>query len=570
MRALLVTLVVLLFAPIATRSAAATSNAVQQLDTANEAFDAREWGKAATAYQSLVAENPYSGEFWYRLGVTRYALKKYEASAEAYQRAVDLGYQVGGSLYNMGCDYALMGEGEKAVANIELAIQNGLRQREQLLREDGDLDSIRGTALFKERILPSVDGVSREEGWRIDLDYLTRRMEQTHYDVYRNVSSEEWAETIGELSDQIDELEDHEIIVEIMKLVTRVGDGHTSVRTIGGPYGFHAIPLRFYLFSDGVFIKAAPKEYADVVGARVLRVGSVPVDEALERVATVTQRDNPMQIKWIAPRYLSVVEILDGLGISDGLDVVEVTVAKQANEEITLRLEPTKMTPNIRDLDAGDLVSMRDETTAPLPLWQKDLASAYWFEYLENERVVYAQFNRVENKEDGETIAVFATRLFEFIDANPVDALVIDVRLNHGGNNYLVKPLVNGVVRSDKINQPGRFFTIIGRETFSACQNFVNRLERETQVTFVGEPTASRPNFVGEGNHIVLPYSGIIVNGSSLYWQDTRSDDYRLWVAPDLVAELSSDDFRSNRDPAMGVIRAYLAQRAANDDRAER
>ncbi|MFB3084243.1 MAG: hypothetical protein ACE1Z4_12465, partial [Gammaproteobacteria bacterium] len=64
--------------------------------------------------------------------------------------------------------------------------------------------------------------------------------------------------------------------------------------------------------------------------------------------------------------------------------------------------------------------------------------------------------------------------------------------------NFLVKPVIDGAVRSEKINEYGKLFVIIGRETFSACQNFVNRMERETNVLFVGEPTGSRPNFVGE------------------------------------------------------------------------
>ena len=45
---------------------------------------------------------------------------------------------------------------------------------------------------------------------------------------------------------------------------------------------------------------------------------------------------------------------------------------------------------------------------------------------------------------------------------------------------------------------PGHLFVIIGRRTFSAAQNTVNMIEKNTNATFVGEPTGSRPNFVGE------------------------------------------------------------------------
>ncbi len=32
--------------------------------------------------------------------------------------------------------------------------------------------------------------------------------------------------------------------------------------------------------------------------------------------------------------------------------------------------------------------------------------------------------------------------------------MVLDVRLNGGGNNYLNKPVVTGIIESKKINQP--------------------------------------------------------------------------------------------------------------------
>ena len=52
---------------------------------------------------------------------------------------------------------------------------------------------------------------------------------------------------------------------------------------------------------------------------------------------------------------------------------------------------------------------------------------------------------------------------------------------------------------------------IIGRNTFSAAQNTVNMMESTRNATFVGEPTGSRPNFVGESTYIVMPYSKLRV-----------------------------------------------------------
>jgi len=74
------------------------------------------------------------------------------------------------------------------------------------------------------------------------------------------------------------------------------------------------------------------------------------------------------------------------------------------------------------------------------------------------------------------------------VEKNDVEKLVLDVRMNGGGNNQLIKPIITGIIQLKKINKKGKFFCIIGRRTFSACQNLVNELERYTEVIFVGEP----------------------------------------------------------------------------------
>jgi tetratricopeptide (TPR) repeat protein len=220
MRAAAVVVALLLTATSLTPTAisAGPSVAAEMLDAANDAYRARDWDEAAKAYRALSEENPYNGEYFHRLANALYNLKQYEASAEAYARAVELGHQVGVSLYNMGCDYALLGEKEKAIDAIERAILNGLQNREQLLRDDSDLESIRDTKSFRERILPKLDdNISREDGWRADLAYLTRRMEETHWDVYANISAEEWERSIRHISKNVSKMEDYEIIVALTR-----------------------------------------------------------------------------------------------------------------------------------------------------------------------------------------------------------------------------------------------------------------------------------------------------------------------------------------------------------------
>ena len=106
---------------------------------------------------------------------------------------------------------------------------------------------------------------------------------------------------------------------------------------------------------------------------------------------------------------------------------------------------------------------------------------------------------------DSESIAAFSERLRELLRRESATSLIVDVRHNNGGNNTLVRPLVRTLIEFDMRSPGHRIFVIAGRGTFSAAQNFINRVERWTNATFVGEPSSSSPNFVGEEHGFLLP-----------------------------------------------------------------
>ncbi len=547
------------------RAADSHSVAARSLDAADAAYRDSQWDTAASLYRDLAAENPDQGGFWYRLATSEYHLKRYDEAVDHYARAVSLGFFEGVSLYNSACCLALTGHTEAAIDDLDRAIQVGLPHREELIRTDADLNSIRDTAEFHERILPAVPGdISRAEGWRIDIAYLTKRFAETHYAPFRYISRADWDHETARILKAIPKMKDYEIAVALMQLVVRVNDGHSVVfPPTEGALAFHSLPVDFYDFKDGWFIRGATPDYAELVGKRVVRIGDLPVREAVARVSTVVPRDNSQGVRWLLPIPMRCVETLNALGVCPGLDAVDITVADTDGHETRVSVKPIPLAA-FHDTRHGSVwVDMSNGASDPLPLWRQNSDKNYWFDFLEDSGILYVGFHSVRDQED-ESLSDFSRRLFEFIDAHPVRALVVDVRVNNGGNNTLARPLANAIIASHDIDRKGHLFVITGRQTFSACQNFCNWLDRDSRAIFVGEPTGSSPNFVGEGNEIVLPYSGLVANASSRFWQDAFSDDYRTWIAPHLAAESTSEDYRANRDPAMDVIFEYLDARTAS------
>jgi tetratricopeptide (TPR) repeat protein len=391
--------------------------------------------------------------------------------------------------------------------------------------------------------------------WREDLHYFAQEAPQVHKNLFHAMTREQFEAAVRSLDERIPALSRNQIIVEIARIVGMIGDGHTYVELQHPPTSFRHYPVKFYWFPDGVHVLRADRKYAPIVGGRIVKLGRFSADEAYKAVGRIVPHDNESQVKWMTPFYMSLAEVLDGLGLVDNLEAVPLTIEKNGVQTtVILKPEAGELSPDGFVLPA-DWVDARDPAS-PQPLWQKDPANHYWFEYLKDSRTLYVQFNAVAQKDD-ETIEAFFTRVMAFAEANPVDRFVLDERLNGGGNNYLLRPIIHAFIRSDTVNQPGKLFTIIGRQTFSAAMNCVNRMKLNTNTLFVGEPTASSPNQYGDNAPVVLPNSKLTVRLSTLWWQDMDPRDRRVWQAPDLSTELTFADYRAGRDPAMEAILNY-------------
>jgi C-terminal processing protease CtpA/Prc len=160
-------------------------------------------------------------------------------------------------------------------------------------------------------------------------------------------------------------------------------------------------------------------------------------------------------------------------------------------------------------------------------------------------------------------LAQFADSVLRAVRRNGVRNLIIDVRRNNGGNGSLNRSLIRAMIAFEKAGPGRRVYVIAGRNTFSAAQNFINDVERWTDATFAGEPSSSRPNFVGEDTELRLPYSGIVGSMSSRYFQDSHPLDDRQWIAPDIPVQLSSQDYFANRDPVLAAVLDAIRDEAA-------
>jgi hypothetical protein len=164
-------------------------------------------------------------------------------------------------------------------------------------------------------LLPSVSRAQQSPGrpplltsaeivrWRADLRFLAAEMPKRHRNLFHTLTRAEFDRAVRRLDARIPALRRHEIILELARLAARVGDGHTNVAPArDSAIAFHAIPLRLYLFADGLYVRAADSAHAGLVGARVVRLGRATAEAAVAAVRPLIGRDNEMGVRYAARR----------------------------------------------------------------------------------------------------------------------------------------------------------------------------------------------------------------------------------------------------------------------------
>ncbi len=548
-------------------------------DQSIEQMQAHDWQGASKTYAEIVRSNPYSASHWFNYGYALHKSQRYKEAIRAWKKAIALGFgfdtklwrkyvyleewwrsfgpKINAPWYMIARAQAQSGRNEEALKSLARALEGGFADEPSLAKEP-DLAPLRDDPQFQGRFRALVgtppEGLSREAQWHFDLDFMARRLEQIHYDIYRAVSRRRFRGTIEKLKARLSTLEDYQIIMEIRRIVAMIRDGHTVLYwPRSGPYALFNYPLECWLYSDGLYVQRAATSLAEIVGGRVLRIGNHRAETVLKAVEPLCSVDNTMGLKIHTAFMVGSPYALAALKLIEAADMDHLPLEVQKPDGTRITVELSRHTP----FD-GTWVWINAGATNPVPL-SLDVHDTLWFQFLPKHNLVYCQCNGIAHEKE-ENFSAFFRRLTTFLTANNVDYLAIDLRYNSGGDSGLNQALLHALIRCDRINRRGHLFVLIGRMTFSAAQNLTSSLERETAAVFVGEPSGSRANFVGQSTEFTLPCSQLTLSCSSLYHQDAGiSCDFRTWIEPDIVAETSSQDAANNRDPGMEAILKEIA-----------
>ncbi|HKQ57378.1 MAG TPA: hypothetical protein VJY35_05885 [Candidatus Eisenbacteria bacterium] len=394
--------------------------------------------------------------------------------------------------------------------------------------------------------------------WGEDLDFLAREMPMRHANLFHVMSRAGFDSALASIRGRLPAMARHQVIVELQRLAAMVGDGHSNVSPWRDTVvAFHTLPVTFHRFADGYYVRAATTEQGSLLGARVIRIGPVPIAAAESLVSPLIGRDNAMAPWMYAPLLLRMPEVLHALGLSPDPGRAELGLEINGKAR-TVTLAADGLFPNLSgDIDRSwdvrpGWVDLRDRS--PAPLWLSRTGETSWFVPVAEGRLLYCQINQIQER--GERFEAFLARALAAADSMHAERFVLDLRLNGGGNGYYNRAIVRALVRS-RYDDRGRLFVITGRRTFSAAQMLISDLEKWTQPIFVGEPSASRGNAYGDSRRLVLPNARVTLRVSTLWWQYWDPRETRPWIAPEVAAPLTVAAYRAGRDPALEAIVRY-------------
>jgi hypothetical protein len=406
-----------------------------------------------------------------------------------------------------------------------------------------------GTA---QRATPEVAGASN------DVRFLLAEIRRLHPSPFHATPEAELEAAADALAARAESLSPDELLVKLMRFTALLGerDGHSGIFPLDSNNRrvLHLFPLYLYKFSDGLFVVSAPG-HRELVGARLLALDGIPVESLEEQVRPLVPRDNEATRTDRFMSFMLTAEVLHGLGLRAGTGAARFALQKPGAEAQEVTLAPVTAAAYLRLMTPEFPSFVYALPKRPRPLYLRRRALDHYVTTVERGRVAFVGYNLTLG-----STAADARALLRLAKKRTTRRVVVDVRLNPGGDNHTYVPLL-AALRSRSVNRPGRLVVLISRSTFSAAANFIAELERKTTAVFVGETSGGSPNLYGDAAAVEVPSAGVSVNVATRYWQKSTAGDRRNGIDPDVAVQLTSSAFFRGKDPVLAAALAYRAGR---------
>lgn len=414
----------------------------------------------------------------------------------------------------------------------------------------------------------------RAEGQRIDAHYFANYLDLNRaYSPETRARAEKLAD---QLIDRAGDFSHEEFVLAVAEIIAIADNGHSTLSSNAFKKNTPRLPIRTFLFDDGLYVLRAKPEAEALIGAHVEQIDGRPVREILNALHKyVGGRDN-----WRDIRLQPILESpgllhAAGLARSPGELTLQGTLLDGTAFERTIVAEArgraapvTSSVQYLYSAPGGNPFRslLTDDSAAPLYLKRFD---RFFFatEPLDHEglyiRLAY-------NTDTDETpIAEFLKEVEDKIAADEPTYIVLDMRMNGGGDYTTTYNFAKALPRRAK---GAPIFVLTSSYTFSAAITTTAVLKEAggDQVRIVGSPVGDRLDFWAEGGGFHLPnafldvyysagrhvYNGPCTDYDTCFWLNWRYPVLVSSLEPDLNAPWTFAAYHQGRDPALEAVNA--------------
>ncbi|WP_380018891.1 hypothetical protein [Dokdonella ginsengisoli] len=419
---------------------------------------------------------------------------------------------------------------------------------------------------------------------RQDLDYFRHYLE---LDRSYTPQARERAEALRrEYLAQAGSLSPAAFALAVSRMAALADNGHSRVHP--GPLSRSQarLPCRLYRFADGFHVLRARPACAELLGAKLVAIDGHPVDEVAQRMYEYFGGPRNHYDQFAAVFFLESPPLLHAAGLAQSPERLSLrAILRDGSErELSLAADPpdpdaprvysdSYLSPQRIENEAADWTALLS-ADAPLPLFLRDYATPFQSGPLEGGSIHYVQL-RSNSDEPGHPIGEFLQRAEREIVAARPRAIVLDLRLDQGGNLLKTTAFMRRLATlTDSIE---RVYVLTGAWTFSAGNVNLALLKEHAggKLRVIGEPVGDRVRFWAEGGTLQLPNSRLAIGyatGLHDYAQSCFGQAGCFWILwlyptrvasfePDLRVDYTFDDYAKLRDPVLDAALARARER---------
>ncbi len=385
--------------------------------------------------------------------------------------------------------------------------------------------------------------------WSEDLDQYARVLEERHIDLYHAVPKAEFLSEVEALKARLHEFDDVEVVVELMRLTRRVGDGHTAIPLWDRDY--QRFPFEVVYLDGQVLVVGASTKHRGLLGARLISIDGHPVREIADALSGVVPFvENPYSERIRVGGYFMLADLLHALGMT----------AEKGRAEFVFDLEDGSTTLRVDARAPGDL-GIDQATRLSLQSFEEHHEIARggpgaWASSLDAGRTVFVYLKRYP---DADAFDRFGQTVVDFIDENQSTNLIIDLRDSYGGDFFSGLNFASWLVTADSIDWRSGVYTLIGHRTFSAAMSNSVQFRQILNARLVGQPTGARPCGYQDGGSFHLDHSGLLVLYSKRRY--CFEDTHAPAVTPSVSIPLRLEDYLTGRDRVMEWVLEDIGRR---------